>query len=74
MNSTGDSVELKLNRVKIEGNNLELKNLECLIEFFARHRIRELDAPIFDKGLNFEPLQCWQKGAARSLKCCLLSP
>lgn len=55
MSSKGDSVELKLNRVKIESNSLELKSMESIIEFFGRHRIRELDAAIFEKKLNLKP-------------------
>ncbi len=56
MSSGSDKVELKLNRVKIEANNLDNENLKSLIDFFARHRIRDLDAPILDSDFDLKAL------------------
>ena len=56
MSNGSDKVELKLNRVKIEANNLDNENLKSLIDFLARHRIRDLDAPILDSDFDLKAL------------------
>lgn len=56
MSNGSENVELKLNRVKIESNNLDIANLKSLIDFFAKHRIRDLDAPILDSNFDLKAL------------------